>query len=534
MSAFWLQILPILLLIGVIRGQPGRFSLPALPQGPHKPTVPKGLESYFRLKNPDWVRAFGLSGFIPERNFDFAETRQQNTQEQPATEAELLRKLSELSGAAGPPAPAGIPQAFRNLPGLQGLARSFGGAAGTQLPGTQLPGALQGSLPDLEGLARSLGGLTGNPEVEKMLRQTLASFNPQSSPVSASNEDPAAIAAAQRARALATALSAQTSSNANSQPNVRKGPLRTSPTSPGSSISGIPNIFPTLPKAPQPRARTRVDPGLRRRIVPRLPSAPVVPNGGFGPGGPQFGGLPPELLSQVQPGAGTGLVGSSGRGPSGFGSGSRGSPFKQGSGISLGSAGPPPPPPTSQAADLASLIPKSVPAAQTGTSNLFTQLAQLLGIGTRGAGASPGVPANPGAGLDLSNFNSLLGLGSKNQGVLSSVLYSALTDGTILQAQKDNDTSTSPLEKIADAANLRSNVALVQQILTQPDSPLCNPKPYPVTTFDVDAFMGTWYQTLYSPPMSQGPCSMVACKCFSGKISNESNKMLTMLRQEIG
>jgi hypothetical protein len=56
-------------------------------------------------------------------------------------------------------------------------------------------------------------------------------------------------------------------------------------------------------------------------------------------------------------------------------------------------------------------------------------------------------------------------------------------------------------------------MALIQQVLSQPNSPLCTPKPQPVTEFNVDSFMGTWYQVLYSPPLSVGPCSMITCTC---------------------
>jgi len=86
----------------------------------------------------------------------------------------------------------------------------------------------------------------------------------------------------------------------------------------------------------------------------------------------------------------------------------------------------------------------------------------------------------------------------QNGDVLSSVLYSALTDGSARSITK-NDT-----EQVA-----RANAAVIQNLLTQPSSPLCNPKPQPVRNFNLDAFMGKFYQVLYSPPMSLGPCSMI-------------------------
>jgi len=65
------------------------------------------------------------------------------------------------------------------------------------------------------------------------------------------------------------------------------------------------------------------------------------------------------------------------------------------------------------------------------------------------------------------------------------------------------------LGNASEIVNNKANAALIQNLLTQPNSPLCNPKPAPVETFNVDSFMGKWYQVLYSPPLSAGPCSMV-------------------------
>jgi lipocalin len=35
---------------------------------------------------------------------------------------------------------------------------------------------------------------------------------------------------------------------------------------------------------------------------------------------------------------------------------------------------------------------------------------------------------------------------------------------------------------------------MIQNLIVQPSSPLCNPKPVPVQEFQLDAFMGQWYQ----------------------------------------
>jgi hypothetical protein len=82
--------------------------------------------------------------------------------------------------------------------------------------------------------------------------------------------------------------------------------------------------------------------------------------------------------------------------------------------------------------------------------------------------------------------------------MLSNVLYNALTSGTV---QNSNDTvgnttvgNTSLALSPAQQAAIGENIQLIQQLITQPSSPLCNPKPQPVADFRVDAFMGQWYQ----------------------------------------
>lgn len=39
---------------------------------------------------------------------------------------------------------------------------------------------------------------------------------------------------------------------------------------------------------------------------------------------------------------------------------------------------------------------------------------------------------------------------------------------------------------------------MIQNLISQPSSPLCNPKPVPVSDFNLDAFMGQWYQVIIS------------------------------------
>lgn len=249
-----------------------------------------------------------------------------------------------------------------------------------------------------------------------------------------------------------------------------------------SQISGIPKIFPTLPRAPvaQPPA-----------VLPSLPTRPAVPEGGLGP-----------LAS---------LTGASSSFGSGLSPQAPGSPFLPGSGLQAAV----PNLPLSQAtfAQQQQAGPSSVlPQASVGNDNLISQLLRTFGLNS----LAPN--------LDLSAVNSVLGLSAAtnpntNPGILSNVVYSALTDSNVQTSPSSSAISAigggplgSALGNASEIVNNKANAALIQNLLTQPNSPLCNPKPEPVETFNLDAFMGKWYQVLYSPPLSAGPCSMVTCK----------------------
>lgn len=54
--------------------------------------------------------------------------------------------------------------------------------------------------------------------------------------------------------------------------------------------------------------------------------------------------------------------------------------------------------------------------------------------------------------------------------------------------------STSLTLTPAQQAVIGENLEMIQNLITQPSSPLCNPKPVPIEEFNVDAFMGQWYQ----------------------------------------
>lgn len=90
----------------------------------------------------------------------------------------------------------------------------------------------------------------------------------------------------------------------------------------------------------------------------------------------------------------------------------------------------------------------------------------------------------------------------------------------------DFNSSTPITLTAAQQAAIGENLEMIQNLIAQPSSPLCNPKPIPVTEFNMDAFMGTarplkinvpshlgqWYQVVYSPAVSASPCSIVSYK----------------------
>lgn len=114
-------------------------------------------------------------------------------------------------------------------------------------------------------------------------------------------------------------------------------------------------------------------------------------------------------------------------------------------------------------------------------------------------------------------------IGSENSPILaknmiSDVLYKALTSGSIQTNGSDDNPANKSISLTltpAQQAAIGENLEIIQNLITQPSSPLCNPKPVPVADFDVDAFMGQWYQVMYSPPLATGPCSMLAYKKLS-------------------
>uniref|UniRef100_A0A914VQS5 Uncharacterized protein n=1 Tax=Plectus sambesii TaxID=2011161 RepID=A0A914VQS5_9BILA len=62
--------------------------------------------------------------------------------------------------------------------------------------------------------------------------------------------------------------------------------------------------------------------------------------------------------------------------------------------------------------------------------------------------------------------------------VISNVLYNALTSGSLHSNATEDDNGTLVLSTEQKEA-IGENIALIQQLITQPSSPLCNPKPTP-------------------------------------------------------
>ncbi|KAF8353543.1 lpr-5 [Pristionchus pacificus] len=244
-----------------------------------------------------------------------------------------------------------------------------------------------------------------------------------------------------------------------------------------SSIGGIPKVFPKLPKAPiaapgvpavsrpQPIAVADVP------IVPAFISSPDVPEGGFAPSSDIR--RAPQSVSAVA-------------------SNSVDEPIN-----------------TEEYGGLAE-------ETSTGSGGLIGTIMNLIGLGNKKSGQQEDKQA---LGKAVSNL-----IGGENsplpaKNVLSNVLYKALTAGSV----QNNETVSSDGEEgekknltltAAQSNAIGEQLKMIQNLVIQPTSPLCTSKPEPVD-FDFNSFLGQWYQVLYSPPLSSGPCSMVLYKKLS-------------------
>ncbi|KHJ97858.1 hypothetical protein OESDEN_02163 [Oesophagostomum dentatum] len=250
---------------------------------------------------------------------------------------------------------------------------------------------------------------------------------------------------------------------------------------PKSSIGGIPKVFPKLPKAPvvQPQAfRSResivVDDAP---VLPSIPTAPeVVPEGGF---------LPAEIRRAPQ--SVSNVASSLDDDTDGLNDDDEFGGLSEESSTSSGGL-------IGTIFNLISMSQKKAAEAKSGGSvddkNAFGKaVSNLIG------GENSPLPA-------------------KN--MISNVLYKALTSNSLqpndTRAENPEPPALSNLTLTpAQSAAITENLEMVQNFIIQPSSPLCTQKPEPVG-FEMQSFMGQWYQVVYSPPLSAGQCSMVAYK----------------------
>lgn len=78
--------------------------------------------------------------------------------------------------------------------------------------------------------------------------------------------------------------------------------------------------------------------------------------------------------------------------------------------------------------------------------------------------------------------------------LFSNVLYKALTSGSVQNNDTDPESSTPLTLSPAQKAAIDENLSMLEGLITKPGGPLCNPKPVSVSQFNIDAFMGQWYQ----------------------------------------
>ncbi|GMT36085.1 hypothetical protein PFISCL1PPCAC_27382 [Pristionchus fissidentatus] len=242
-----------------------------------------------------------------------------------------------------------------------------------------------------------------------------------------------------------------------------------------SSIGGIPKVFPKLPKAPiaAPSVPSVIRPVAvaDAPIVPAFISSPDVPEGGFAPSSDIR--RAPQSVSAVA-------------------SNTVDDPIN-----------------TEEYGGLAE-------ETSTGSGGLIGTIINLIGLGNKKGGQPEDKQA---LGKAVSNL-----IGGENsplpaKNVLSNVLYKALTAGSVQKNETDPSISASEDDgekknftlTAAQSNAIGEQLKMIQNLVIQPTSPLCTAKPEPVD-FDFASFLGQWYQVLYSPPLSSGPCSMVAYK----------------------
>ncbi|EFO89882.1 hypothetical protein GCK72_023702 [Caenorhabditis remanei] len=250
-----------------------------------------------------------------------------------------------------------------------------------------------------------------------------------------------------------------------------------------SSIAGIPNVFPKLPKPPTERLEPVKTVAVQRDAIgmPVIETAPSVPEGGFLPSSDVR--RSPASVSEVSHSIddkaddlNTEEYGGLSDDSNSSGGGLIGTIFNL---IKLGGK---------KAKD----APKAgITKAAEEKNSIGKAVSSLLG------GENSPLP-KPG------------------NNILTDMLYKALSSGSLesnetMVERKDNG---SIVLTPAQSAAISSNLEMIQDLIIKPSSPLCTQKPDPVE-FELDPLMGQWYQVIYSPPVSTGPCSMISYKKLS-------------------
>jgi hypothetical protein len=234
----------------------------------------------------------------------------------------------------------------------------------------------------------------------------------------------------------------------------------------GSSIAGIPKTFPSIPKPPMPMEAPEIrrhQPIVMEKApeLPKIASRPEVPEGGFGPAAFDTRNIPSSVSEAAY-------------------SSSAGNPEEYGS-TSL--------------------------SDEPQSGGLIGTLLDLIGF-NKDRKPADNAEITKAVGNILGGQNSPL----PGKDMISNVLYKALTQGSIQNNDTDPESSTPLTLNAAQKAAIDENLSMLEGLITKPGSPLCNPKPVPVSTFNVESFMGQWYQVVYSQIVSKSPCSMVSYK----------------------
>uniref|UniRef100_A0A915EIB2 Lipocalin domain-containing protein n=1 Tax=Ditylenchus dipsaci TaxID=166011 RepID=A0A915EIB2_9BILA len=108
----------------------------------------------------------------------------------------------------------------------------------------------------------------------------------------------------------------------------------------------------------------------------------------------------------------------------------------------------------------------------------------------------------------VSSVLDFLGIQSKQQANTPSELDRAITEWVLEHSPVTNT-------KARKRAKTDSAYNVIQKFITQSVMPLCNPQPVVVPYLNLKAFMGQWFQVMYSPLMSSTSCSMMSYTLLS-------------------